>query len=146
MQLQTGKMDCYIRTCHLLLWFYCVLLVFGTWFPLSDWDWSLGGISGLLAMDMFEFTTRSDVIINLVLYMPLGLLLVQRIPDSTSNRLAIAVLAGGLFSVSMEVGQLFLPSRVTSLSDILLNTTGTLLGAVGSIGLLNWLDHISEKS
>lgn len=146
MQLQTGKMDCYLRACHLLLWFYCVLLVFGAWFPMWEWDWSLSGISGLLAMDMFEYTTPSDVFINLVLYIPLGLLLVQRIPGSTSNRLAIATLAGGLFSVSMEFGQLFLPSRFPSLSDILLNTTGTLLGAVCSIAVLNWLDHKSEKS
>jgi len=121
------------------LWIcYFLLLIYGTWFPLTDWEWSLGGISGFLAMDLFAYTTRSDFIINLMIYIPFGFFTVHMLPAPPASRLIIAVLLGGLVSTGLEFGQTFLPARITSLSDIILNTTGTLLGALGAAVLSPW--------
>lgn len=126
---------------------YVLLLIYGTWFPLSGWDWSLGGISGFLSIDMFERTTRSDLIINLLVYMPFGLLVTLRLTGSGLSKLLVATLLGSLLSTGLEFGQTYLPNRVTSLADIILNTTGTLTGAIsalGATGIYFWLNQGSK--
>ncbi len=68
-----------------------------------------------------------DWIINLVGFVPLGLLLAliwrQSLP------LLIAVVFSMLLSLSIEFGQLFLESRISSVIDLILNTVGGLVGA-----------------
>lgn len=118
----------------LILLLYCLLLVFGTWFPLTDWDWSAGGVSKFLAMDIFEHMGRLDVFINLVIYMPFGFLAAHLFAGTALSRAVITTLLGGLLSAGLEMGQTYLPGRFTSLSDIILNTLGTLLGALVSVG------------
>jgi glycopeptide antibiotics resistance protein len=119
--------------CSLLL-IYCLLLVFGTWFPLSNWDWSAGGVSQFLAMDIFEHMSLLDACINLVIYMPFGFLAAQLLAGTVLSRTVITTLLGVLLSTGLEMGQTFLPGRFTSLSDIILNTLGTMLGALIAIG------------
>src|SRR5690606_1791336 len=111
---------------------YLLLLVYGTWFPLTNWDWNLGGLRAFLDMDIVDYATRSDFVINLIVYVPFGLLSMQLLSGPLFTRMAIAALTGCLVSMTLEFGQTFLPDRVTALSDILLNTTGTLLGALAA--------------
>lgn len=74
---------------------------------------------------------RGDALANLLLYIPLGLLLVvMKREGPRGGRVVMAVVLGFLLSLSVEVTQLWLPPRTTSLSDLVLNTAGSLVGAV----------------
>lgn len=72
-----------------------------------------------------ELTTDpSDVIVNIILFIPVGFL--YRL--STNRR--GAWLLGALISVCIEIGQIFIPARTTSLADLFNNTLGAGLGAL----------------
>ncbi len=71
-----------------------------------------------------------DVLLNIVLFVPLGFLLER----SGGGRLSIlrVVLFGALASIAIEVTQLFLPERWTTATDLVANATGAALGATAS--------------
>ena len=80
-----------------------------------------------------EFTVRgniSDVFTNIVLFVPLGLFF-QLTHDHFGLKSFVGSLCFGLVvSCMVEVGQLFLPSRCSSVIDILTNGAGTWLGVM----------------
>ena len=74
-----------------------------------------------------------DIMGNILLFMPFGFALRGALTPGmrarTSGIVAI-LLAGLLFSGLMEIGQLFLEARSSSITDVLNNGLGTLLGAI----------------
>jgi len=112
-----------------------VLILYGSLFPfrfssLRDVDlW--GMITGL----GFARTSRGDVVANLLLYMPLGLCLMLAWPARwTRTRGFIwSVAFGTLLSLLVELLQVHASSRVSSLTDLVLNAAGTAIGALGAI-------------
>lgn len=64
-------------------------------------------------------------LLNIVLFMPLGFLL--PLLWRKYRRLSRTAFAGFLFSLCIEIGQLF-NHRVTDIDDLLMNTLGTVLG------------------
>ncbi len=75
---------------------------------------------------------RTEMFSNVLLYAPLGFCCVLLL-ESRLGRVAgivVATLAGAALSCSMELLQASVPTRVTSLTDLSLNTLGTLIGAV----------------
>jgi VanZ family protein len=78
-----------------------------------------------------RFTIR-DAIVNVALYLPLGM--VGFLTLRGAKRLWAVVLGGFLLSLSIELIQLFEPSRDSSALDIATNLAGTVLGvAVGKV-------------
>ncbi len=78
----------------------------------------------------------SDILINVLAYLPLGFLLSRF--WKRSNRfagLALAMMTGFALSFCMELLQEALPRRVSSVADIFNNTLGTLIGALMALGL-----------
>lgn len=75
---------------------------------------------------------RGDFLANLLLYAPFGLALSLVLGDSRSRLQAslITVLAGTLLSTALELVQFYDDGRVSVLSDVYLNATGTLIGVV----------------
>lgn len=70
---------------------------------------------------------------NLVVFMPLGAALEHALKDTilpVSKRISITALIGALISMSYEIIQLWIPGRVTAVDDVIINSAGTLLGAV----------------
>ena len=67
----------------------------------------------------------SDLLLNIALFMPLGAALALRGRRSSS----IAAVAG-LLSAAIELSQFYIPGRDPSLSDIVSNTLGGVLGAL----------------
>jgi VanZ family protein len=108
------------------------LILYGSLFPFrlrASADVSLGDV--LATLSTFRSTTRGDIVANLLLYMPLGLSLMfawsgQRARWTT---LARTVIVGTALSVAVELTQLYLRFRFSSLTDIALNATSTLGGA-----------------
>ncbi|WP_309476685.1 VanZ family protein [Arthrobacter sp. ISL-95] len=70
---------------------------------------------------------------NLLMFIPLGLFVAIALPQKTWWQLAAV---GALTSVAMELGQLlFIPARFSSLSDVVTNTVGAVIG-IASASLL----------
>jgi hypothetical protein len=66
----------------------------------------------------------ADILLNVILFIPLGLALGWR-----SRSTLPVMLAGLLLSTAIELTQTVIPGRDPSLSDIIFNTLGTLVGA-----------------
>jgi len=117
-----------------LLGLYVVLIVYGTLYPLSGWNTELGGFQELLQLKWPTHFSRGDVLVNFVVYLPLGYLIGLLLTSGHQYRIiAITTLCGFLLCSSLEYAQTYLPNRVPSLLDILLNTIGSLVGSLLSI-------------
>jgi VanZ family protein len=112
---------------------YVALIVFASLFPFTGWR--AQGIAPevfLLARLPPPYWTRFDVAINVLGYAPLGFLLALALLRTGWPRsaLPLAALGGGLLSLLMEFLQIYLPQRVPSNLDLLLNAGGALSGAL----------------
>ena len=75
----------------------------------------------------------ADVMLNVAAFVPLGWLLAQGIRDvAASPRARRLVVVGfcAVMSFGVETLQYFLPSRYSSLVDVLANSAGALIGAL----------------
>lgn len=111
---------------------YLLLLIYGTLFPLSGWDWQRGNLHTFISLNWPAHVSRGDVVTNLVVYVPLGLLLALwwRGRFGGGATLALVTLCGTSLSLGLEYLQSYLPQRVSSPLDTALNGTGTFLGAL----------------
>ena len=75
---------------------------------------------------------RSDFVLNVLVYMPVGLffLIALRRSFSSGTTVLLATLSGILLSFSMETLQVFLPNRTPGIIDLITNTMGTFFGAM----------------
>jgi hypothetical protein len=76
--------------------------------------------------------SRSDMFNNVLLYLPFGFCLVLLIEPRVGRLAALpmATLAGAALSLTLELLQASIESRVPSYTDLTLNSAGTLAGAV----------------
>ena len=152
------KVSPFSRSCLVA---YLVLIVYASWYPFSGWQIkNLAAISDVIRQ-WPRYWSIFDVVINVIGYMPLGMLIVfslyprfQRI-----GAIVLATLFGTVLSMCMEGIQYFLPTRVTSILDLITNASGCLIGAIigtllsaailekGRLGLLRkqWIHHESSR-
>ena len=80
-----------------------------------------------------EPPSRTDLIANILLYMPFGFFAVLALSRNASvvGRVVWVTLIGGMLSISMELAQYFDADRVTNASDVYTNSFGALIGAIG---------------
>ena len=74
-----------------------------------------------------------DVTVNVLGFIPFGFLLASLLRTSLRSNWKLALVttaAGFLLSFVIELIQAWMPSRDSSLLDLLMNTTGTLLGTL----------------
>ncbi len=76
----------------------------------------------------------SDAVLNLLLFLPLGVLLAR---EGVGAGRAIAF--GALFSLAIECAQTVIPGRDPALSDLLFNSAGTAAGWVLAASAKHWL-------
>ena len=110
---------------------YAGLLAYGSLYP---FQWAPRGepLFGFLLNPGTAYVNRGDMVQNVLVYMPLGLLLAAWWSDRHRywTGLLLAVAAGTLFSMAAEVLQEWLPARVSSAADVAMNAVGTLAGAL----------------
>lgn len=113
---------------------YALLLIYGSLYPFLGWHGPLDSALDFLGAPWPRYLTRSDVITNILVYLPFGALATRslryRLPPVAA--FVAATLLGVLLSFAMESLQAFLPGRVASRLDWLLNGLGTLLGAIAA--------------
>jgi VanZ family protein len=80
------------------------------------------------------FSFISDLVVNLLGFIPFGfmvsLILFKANGKFPIHYILISVAAGFLLSLMIEILQAWLPSRSSDMNDLILNTSGALLGAV----------------
>jgi VanZ family protein len=112
------------------------LIAYGSLYPFDfNFDASHPTLKAALQQLSWARAGRADRVRNVLLYAPLGFCLMLWLRHRTGVLLAalLATLFGSLLSLSIEVAQVYLSIRVPSLSDVMLNAAGTLLGAVAGI-------------
>ena len=133
-----------------LLLAYAALIVYASLYPFGPWFWPPGlTLEGMLRLPWPRYFGLFDQYINLLGYLPLGFLGLAaglRSGWGLWGSIALGLLPGPLLSYAMEFGQYFLPSRVPSLADWLLNSVGALVGMLACLllnafgGLRRWHD------
>ncbi len=101
------------------------MIVYGSLYPFSDWQRPHQLPFLFLFQPWPPYVTRTDVLTNVLAYLPLGFLLFK----ATRGMLMIPVLYGVLLSFLMETLQAFVPGRVSSNLDVLTNAAGVFFGA-----------------
>ena len=81
----------------------------------------------------------ADAILNVALFMPVGVAL------AVLMRPARAIVAGVILSCAIEIGQLWVPGRHSSMGDLAFNTTGTIAGVL-LLAALPWLLRPSRRA
>ena len=90
----------------------------------------------------------SDVIINILIFIPLGILLhgMLRVRWGLTLKISLAaLLAGTLFTLGVESMQLFSLTRNPSFIDVAMNMSGTSLGIAMDRGYNLFLNYRAER-
>lgn len=111
---------------------FLVLIAYGSLYPFTGWQALHGSPPFGFLASLPDYIEKADVAQNLLAYMPFGLFLVAALRRRFEGgaALGLALLAGGLLSLTMESLQQWLPSRDASLADLALNLLGTLAGGM----------------
>lgn len=111
---------------------YLLLIGYGSLYPFSGWRAPLNGSLAFLSAPWPHHVTRTDLITNILAYMPLGYLLAAwlRLYLSRWRAVVWAILSAALFSLLMEWSQTFLPGRIAATQDIAANVAGTVFGVL----------------
>ncbi|MET3106858.1 VanZ family protein [Oxalobacteraceae bacterium GrIS 2.11] len=120
---------------------YTFLIVYASLYPFAGWHQF--GISPLayLSEPFPHYWTVFDVAIDIVGYVPFGILLVLACYPFLSRSWAaiLCYVVGTLVSATMEAIQTYLPSRVASNLDLTTNSIGVLIGVILGCILTPWL-------
>jgi VanZ family protein len=125
---------------------FAALIVYASLYPFEGWRGIDANPFAFLVLDWPRWWTGFDFGANLLGYMPLGAMLFgamvrSRVPEWRSIR--IAWLAAFVLSLGLELTQNFLPRRVASNVDLVLNSAGAGLGIVLALAIhrRGWVDR-----
>jgi len=116
---------------------YALFIVYASLSPFSNWRNQGINFSDVLTAQLSLSYTAFDATANMLSYLPLGFLvaLTLRARLGTVLSAVLALLTGIMLSACMEFLQLYLPSRISSNTDLISNSVGTFFGALLATGL-----------
>lgn len=119
---------------------YALFIAYASLSPFTGWREQGLDFSDVLAAPLALTYTRFDAALNLLSYLPFGLLvaLALRSRLGALSSVALALATGMLLSAGMEYLQMYLPRRISSNMDLLSNSAGTLLGASLAVSIASW--------
>jgi len=119
---------------------YTLFIIYGSLSPFSGWQDQGLDFTDVLLTPFKQTYTAFDSVINLLSYLPFGLLigLTARARFGALTSVTAGLCAGMLLSASMEYLQMYLPMRISSNMDILTDSTGALLGAILAVSITSW--------
>lgn len=111
---------------------YLLIIIYASLQPFRDWRLPSDEILRFLTAPWPRYITVTDILINLVAYVPFGFLLTLALKTRLNVLAAvmIATFLATLLSLAMEGVQMFLPTRIASNVDLLTNGIGALAGAL----------------
>ena len=113
---------------------YLLVVAYASLQPFQGWRAPPQEILRFLTAPWPRFITLQDVAVNVVAYVPLGLLLSIGCGAryGPARGAVAATIAAAVLSLSMEAAQMYLPARIASNVDLLANSLGALLGAMAA--------------
>lgn len=126
-----------------------VLILYGSLYPFNLKPDAQGDLLAALSQLSWARAGRGDRISNVLLYLPLGFCLYLWLHERWRRGVSVTIawVLGTLLSLAIEVAQVYVSKRVPSLTDLALNSGGTLLGAIGGMGwaALSHLMHMPSR-
>jgi VanZ family protein len=119
---------------------YALFIAYASLSPFSGWrEQGLDFIEVLRAPFLLTYTAF-DAVINLLSYLPFGLLAGLMLRDRFGAFISVVLglCLGVLLSASMEYLQMYLPTRTSSNLDLLANSAGALIGALLAVSMISW--------
>jgi VanZ family protein len=119
---------------------YALFIAYASLSPFTGWREQGLDFADVLAAPLALTYTHFDAALNLLSYLPLGLLIALALRSRLGAlaSVALALAAGMLLSTGMEYLQMYLPRRISSNMDLLSNSTGTLIGASLAVSIASW--------
>lgn len=117
---------------------YALFIVYASLSPFSGWQEQGLEFAAVLASPLGQTYSWFDAVTNFLAYLPFGLLfcLTLRARMSTAWSVLLVTLAGLALSAAMEYTQMYLPNRISSNLDLLMNGFGTLSGALLAVSIV----------
>ena len=120
----------------LCLWLISVLLVISFPWPKFDGTPHWENIQWIPFTHLsFHQTVMAETAANFLAFIPIGYLMVRSLSPGSRHPFFLASLLGFWSSVGIEFYQLFCHDRVPSTTDVLMNVSGTVLGAWLAVAL-----------
>ena len=121
---------------YLVAW-YALFIVYGSLSPFTGWKDQGLDFRAVLTAPLLQTYSWFDAVINLLAYIPFGLLLglSLRARLGTGLSLLLTLFGGIALSATMEYTQMYLPSRTSSNVDLLTNSISTLVGALLAVNI-----------
>lgn len=119
---------------------YVLFIAYASLSPFSGWREQGLDFFVVLAEPLHLTYTAFDATLNLLSYVPLGLLLglALRARFGVTASLLVSVCLGMALSAGMEYLQMYLPARISSNVDLLANSAGALTGALLAVSITSW--------
>jgi VanZ family protein len=113
---------------------YTLVIVYASLQPFAGWRMPPEEVLGFLGAPWPRYVTLGDVLLNVVAYLPLGAMLFLALRRRLNAAAAAfsATLMAGTLSLGLESAQMFLPTRIASNLDLLANSAGAGIGALGA--------------
>jgi glycopeptide antibiotics resistance protein len=111
---------------------YALFIVYASLSPFSGWREQGLSLAEVMGASLKLTFTWFDFSVNLLAYLPLGFFLAMMVRSRFLGvrGVLLTVVLGALLSLLLEYVQMYLPARVSSGSDVLSNSAGTLCGAL----------------
>lgn len=119
---------------------YALFIVYASLSPFSGWREQGLDFLEVLGAPLRLTYTAFDASVNLLSYLPFGLLagLALHARFGAAASVALALCLGVSLSASMEYLQMYLPARTSSNVDLLANSAGALLGVLLAVRVASW--------
>ena len=119
---------------------YALFIMYASLSPFSGWRGQGLDFFEVLGAPLLLTYTAFDATVNLLSYLPFGLLLGLALHArfGTATSVILSLCSGILLSASMEYLQMYLPARISSNMDLLSNGAGTLIGALLAVSVVSW--------
>ena len=116
---------------------YALFIVYASLSPFAGWRGQGLDFIEVLGAPFLLTYTAFDAVINLLSYLPFGLLagLSLRTRFGAVVSVILGLSLGVLLSASMEYLQMYLPTRISSNLDLLTNSAGTLTGTLLAVSM-----------
>ena len=120
-----------------LLLCYLVFLAYGSFFPFN-FTHDPQALARFLAHPIPRRLSLPDVAANVLLGLPFGVLMIWSglAGGSPATRVARVVIGDALLALAVELGQLFVPSRLSSVADVAAQVAGSFAGLLVTQALL----------